>query len=259
MKPWLALFLVVLMVLSLAGCSFSVGDVRKPGDDPGQDPGEAPGNDPAPEDTGEWKTVDGEFYTFSDTDLSFVVAFKELHFTYADESDNFTFMAQYLEDEEIEGTKTRHYRFNSTEYDGHAEFWFTEDGELVQAADSGGYLDSDPYFLEWLVGDWLHECCLNFLSQHCNYDGFHYGDIYTDPSVFAASDHDYQVREISTREADLGAGAVTIYCYDYSSAGSFDVLDEIAKIGEKYMFISHTITFEGGFTTKLTITKVIPF
>ena len=264
MKPWLALFLVVLMVFTVAGCKFPFGAGREPGadpsGDPGTDPGGDPGDDPGPGDTGEWKTVDGEFYTFSEDDISFVLAFKELHFTYSDEFENLTFKSQYLGDEEIQGINTRHYSFTGIKEDeSTAGFWFTEAGDLMQVADAGGYVDSHPGAREFLSENWLFEFCLAFVYQHCIGEGFHLGDIYTDPSVFATADHDYQVREISTREADLGAGAVTIHRYDYSSVGYFDVVEEIAKIGEKYLFISSTTTLEGGHTTILTITRAIPF
>lgn len=83
MKRLIALLLIAILVLSVAGCSFSFGNVDDPGEDPGEGPGEDPGQNPGL-DSGQWRTVEGEFYTFSETDLCFAVAFRELHFTHSD-------------------------------------------------------------------------------------------------------------------------------------------------------------------------------
>ena len=82
---------------------------------------------------------------------------------------------------------------------------------------------------------------------------------YIDPEIYATASHDYVINEIRSEKRDLGAGAVTVFHYDYSSPGNFDSIHEIAKIGGKYMFMYSRATYGGDFTTELSVTRAIPF
>ncbi|MGI6365310.1 MAG: hypothetical protein ACOX2G_06165 [Bacillota bacterium] len=271
MKRFFALLLIAVLVLSVAGCKFSIGNVD-PGDpnqDPGADPGPDPSADPDPDPgsgDGKWRTVDGEFYTFSqDVGLGFLLSFRELEFTYSDQIETYAFRAIYLGDEEVLGQNARRYALtaNSDDLKGDMDFWITEAGEVIQvgALNEEGVLETinnDPYTLEWWTEEWVDTLCTEFIWQHSRFEGYHLGDIYTDPSVFAAFD-DLQVNEVGTRKADLGAGMVTIHYYDYGSEGNYATVEEIAKIGDKYLFISSTTSYAGSSPMELKVTRAVPF
>lgn len=264
MKYLLVLLLVAAMAFSLTACE---GKTENGGADPGNSiEGDSRDVKVEPEITpGKWLTVNGGFYKFSD--VSFVNAFQAIEFAFSDDFGCSSFRSQYLGDDVIDGLDTRHFAVTGVNDDLeiYLELWFTVTGELVQLGeqhDEGIVPVRDPRFLALQNDEIIHYFCYEYLIRHglfAEEEGYEPGTLYTDPNVFDTADHDYVINEISSEERDLGAGMVTVYRYDYSSPGLFDVVEKIAKIGDKYMFIHCLETLEDGFTMEFNVTRVVPF
>ena len=203
---------------------------------------------------GEWYFVDGEFHKF--TDLSFIAYFEEFEINLYDEffSETSYLHSKYLGDDTVLGTKTRHFAITASKeedgqktLEGYVELWYTEAGELVQMGMPGReelVIENSPDMINERAQDIIDEFNLaQFLMYHGLFEEEHekgYAALFNDPEFYAkyADEDAFVINEVSSQKRDFGAGKVTVIHYDFAfSDVSYSFIYEIAKIGDKYMFV----------------------
>lgn len=266
MKRLLALLLIAVLVLSVAGCKFSFGtdpgDENEPGENPGEDPGEDPGENPG-EDPG--PAVQGEFYSFTEM-FDVYKVFKELKFTFTAEAEDgdpthYTYSHVYVGKEELS------YTLQGVDYtevcpqftitileDGEEtviDVWFNEAGELVKAGADGDYTTGDLAALA-MFGFAFH-----ILPFHAYSDG--YAEVFTDEGGFDG--YGWVVKEHSTTSRDFGAGSVPVERYRFSwlwIEGDLEYDWEVAKIEGKHVFTKWKMVI-GKDLSEMIVERIIPF
>ena len=273
MRSFLVLLLAVVMALTLTACS---GDEENGGAEPGNLEEETGDSGKEPVITkGEWYFVDGEFHKF--TDLSFIAYFKEFEITLYDDffSETCYLHSKYLGDDTVHDTKTGHFAITvSKEEDGqktlegYVELWYTETGELMQMAMPGAkegemVIENYPYTINDRAEDIVDDFNLDiFFMYHGLFDEEHgkgYDAYFNDPEFYAnkVADGAYVINEISSQKRDFGAGKVTVIHYDYAfTDSSYSFINDIAKIGDKYMFVYIYDKMED--IIEYTVTRAVP-
>ena len=223
---------------------------------------------------GEWYFVDGEFHKF--TDLSFIAYFKEFEITLYDEffSETGYLHSKHLGDDTVLGTKTRHFAVTASKeedgqktLEGYVELWYTETGELVQMGTPGTeelVIENSPDLINERAQDIIDEFNLaQFLMYHGLFEEEHekgYAALFNDPEFYAkyADEDAFVINEVSSQKRDFGAGKVTVIHYDFAfSDVSYSFIYEIAKIGDKYMFVYVLDKMED--ILEYTVTRAVPF
>ena len=267
MKRLLALLLIAVLVLSVAGCKFSFGNVDDPDDDPGNvdNPGEDPSEDPDDDPVSTGPAVDGEFYLFSEFHDVFTV-FKELKFDFFTKPEDgdpteYTYSHVYIGEEELDFTlEDVAYSQVCPQYtitifeDGEetvTEVWFNEDGDVVKSGSDGEYTTGDMAALA-LFGFAFH-----IIPFYAYNEG--YSEVFTKKDGFGSSG--WAVKERSTSTKDFGDGNVSVERYVFSWIWLTSDLEydwEVAKIGGKHVFTTWKMDV-GNTLTELVVERIIPF
>ena len=266
------LILALAVALTVTACG---GDKENGGAEPGGLEGETGDSGKEPVITkGEWYFVDGEFHKF--TDLSFIAYFKEFEITLYDEffSETCYLHSKYLGDDTVLGTKTGHFAITASKeedgqktLEGYVELWYTETGELVQMGTPGTeelVIENSPDLINERAQDIIDEFNLaQFLMYHGLFEEEHekgYAALFNDPEFYAkyADEDAFVINEVSSQKRDFGAGKVTVIHYDFAfSDVSYSFIYEIAKIGDKYMFVYVLDKMED--ILEYTVTRAVPF
>ncbi len=279
MKRWLALFLVMAMVFSLAGCNLikgvlqkpgaeepgdepgdnSGGEGEEPGDEPGEDPGNEPGDDPDEEPDDQELALEGEFFHFEEGDnpgVDVLLSFKALEFTWHSydegEESAWVYRQHYVGDENIEGVPTKKFEV-SVEYEGEetvTELWLGADGELLKAGTGGEYASGDMAA--------AYSFCLIYTFPIYAYSA-EYGEAFS-AGVFDEYGWNISAHEINTRS--FGGGNVKTESYTFSCVAEGQnarYFMEIADFGGKNLFTKINFEADNGTSLDMVVEKAILF
>lgn len=277
MKRWLSLFLIVVMLFSLTGCSFIKGIIGKtvtedpsqedpePGehgnDDP--EPGEPGDDDPEPEEPGDDDPepgggVDGDFFSFDGDNpgIDVVLGFKELSFTMAtvdeDEESSWSYSHKYVGSESIDGVQTKKFEL-TVNYDDEVtvtELWFSAAGELIKGGADGEYATGD-------------EAAFYAIPLMFTFPIYAYSDEYAD--AFSSGDFLGQGWTLTRHEkgsksfGGSKAKTDTYWCTGEEDGIKANYVWEISNFNGKLLVTGVNLQAEDGTTVEMVVEKAILF